>query len=78
MSFSRHILWKNCSGGFTSTQVKDFIPLEKIYIMSYTSYDSPEKKQYILSKGADCIVTKPVCYKDFCEIFNSLLNLQKL
>jgi CheY-like chemotaxis protein len=48
--------------------------MENIFIMSYTSYDSSDKKEYILSKGADMIVTKPINFKDFSEIIMNLME----
>jgi CheY-like chemotaxis protein len=48
--------------------------IENIFIMSYTSYDSSDKKEFILSKGADMIVTKPINYKDFAEIISTIID----
>lgn len=45
----------------------------KIKIISFTSYDSNEKKQYILSQGADYILSKPLTYDDFRKFSQSSL-----
>lgn len=37
----------------------------KIKITSFTSYDSPEKKTFLIAKGADWVLNKPLSYQDF-------------
>jgi CheY-like chemotaxis protein len=46
-----------------------------ITIVSFTSYDSPEKKEYIYSQGADYVLSKPMKIDDFKTFFS--LNLRK-
>jgi response regulator RpfG family c-di-GMP phosphodiesterase len=43
-----------------------------ITIISYTSFDSIEKKKFILDKGADYIINKPIQYDDFKIFFKSI------
>ena len=39
----------------------------KINFISYTSFDTSEKKKYILDQGADHILNKPINFDDFRE-----------
>ena len=39
--------------------------LKNITIVSFTSYDSPDKVEYIYSQGADYVISKPMKYDDF-------------
>ena len=39
--------------------------LKNIIIISFTAYDSPERKEYIYSQGADYVITKPIKLDDF-------------
>jgi CheY-like chemotaxis protein len=48
--------------------------MDNIIIVSYTSYDSVEKKEYILSKGADFIITKPIRYEEFVQVIEKIIN----
>jgi CheY-like chemotaxis protein len=48
--------------------------LDNITIISYTSYDSEEKKEYILSKGADFIITKPIKYDEFVNVIEKVMK----
>jgi CheY-like chemotaxis protein/signal transduction histidine kinase len=41
----------------------------KIKIASFTSYDTPEKKTFLIAKGADWVLNKPLSYQDF-KIFS--------
>jgi response regulator RpfG family c-di-GMP phosphodiesterase len=38
--------------------------------ISYTAFDSDEKKKLILDSGADYILNKPVSFKQFKDKFN--------
>jgi CheY-like chemotaxis protein len=51
--------------------------LDDIIIVSYTSYDSPEKKEHIFSKGADYIITKPIRYDDFVVFIENIIEKKK-
>jgi CheY-like chemotaxis protein len=44
-----------------------------IKIISYTAFDSIEKKNLILNAGADHIINKPVSFNDFKKVILSLL-----
>lgn len=44
-----------------------------VKIVSYTAFDSNEKKNLILSCGADHIIHKPVTYNDFKNVILSLI-----
>jgi response regulator RpfG family c-di-GMP phosphodiesterase len=43
--------------------------LKNIIIVSFTSYDSPDKIEYIYSQGADYVISKPIKYEDFKMFF---------
>jgi CheY-like chemotaxis protein len=43
--------------------------MKNIIIVSFTSYDSPDKIDYIYSQGADYVMTKPMTYDDFKIFF---------
>jgi CheY-like chemotaxis protein len=40
-----------------------------ILIVSFTSYDSPDKIDYIYEQGADHVLSKPIKYEDFKNFF---------
>jgi CheY-like chemotaxis protein len=42
---------------------------KNIMIISFTSYDSPEKIDFIYSQGADYVLTKPLKFEDFKIFF---------
>ncbi len=42
-----------------------------IKIISYTSYNHPDKVEYIYSQGADHVLTKPISYENFREFIIS-------
>ncbi len=44
-----------------------------IIFVSYTAFDSYEKKKYILDQGADYILNKPVVYQDLRNLINDIL-----
>ena len=46
----------------------------KMIFISYTSFDTIEKKKYIIGKGADEILNKPVTYEQFSSLINILVN----
>jgi len=46
---------------------------EKARIISYTSYNTEEKKNYILSQGADMIKIKPISYSDFKIMIKNII-----
>ena len=61
--------------------------LKNIIIISFTAYDSPEKKEFIYSQGADYVITKPIKFDDFKtflsevvikENFEESYNMSKL
>ena len=45
-----------------------------ITFVSYTSFDTNEKKKYILDQGADHIINKPIAYDLFKLFINDLVN----
>ena len=45
----------------------------EIKIISYTAFDSEEKKKLIFSSGADQIINKPISYNDFKKVILSLV-----
>jgi CheY-like chemotaxis protein len=49
---------------------------KNIIIISYTSYNDPEKLDFLYSQGADYVLTKPINYETFKDFF--LKNLCKL
>jgi len=40
----------------------------KVPIVSYTSYNDTEKKNFILSQGAQLIENKPISYRNFKKL----------
>ena len=46
----------------------------KITFVSYTSFDTFEKKKFILDQGADHIIIKPISYEPFKLFIKSLLD----
>lgn len=46
----------------------------KLILVSYTSFDTFEKKKFILDHGADFIINKPVTYDEFKQLIVSLVN----
>ena len=47
----------------------------KMAFVSYTSYNQPDKIDYIKNSGADEIINKPVKYQDFKVVINDVINL---
>ncbi len=45
-----------------------------IFFVSYTAFDTLEKKKYILEQGADHILHKPISYEDFKLFLLTLLR----
>lgn len=46
----------------------------KINFTSYTSFDTNEKKKFIMDQGADHILNKPISYDDYKEFILSCLS----
>ena len=49
---------------------------KNITIISYTSYNHPDKIQYIFSQGADHVLTKPMSYEDFKDFISQNVFLK--
>ena len=47
----------------------DFKPFT---IVSYTSYNAPDKIEHIVNSGADHVLTKPIDYQSMKSFINSL------